>query len=173
MQLYSIPIEIERVLDDPTLTDEERATALEALNYDFDDKVEAIVKFYQKEEADLAHIQGEINRLNRMKKTISTRQEWRKHYLKGNMLSADRRKAGTLLFGATLTLNSLPTVSVTDIDVVPQDFIEVTTTKKVIKKNIIDYLKETGEVPDGIDVQVDSHVRISTANIEENNRETS
>ena len=73
MQLYSIPIEIERVLDDPTLTDEERATALEALNYDFDDKVEAIVKFYQKEEADLAHIQGEINRLNRMKKTISTR----------------------------------------------------------------------------------------------------
>ena len=141
---------------------EESFAELEAelgkLNIQFDEKVVACIKAIKNRKAESKMIAGEIKKLRQMKQASDNNTERLVNYVMNMMDSLKLTESGTGLFKASIR-NSPLTVEEIDIHDVPDEFVEVVL--KLKKREAIDHIKKTGEIPQGVDMVQGRHLRIT------------
>ena len=78
-------------------------------------------------------------------------------YVESMMTKLNLTEAGTGLFKASIR-NSPMTVEELDIHEVPENFVAVEL--KLKKREVIDHIKKTGEIPPGVDMVYGRHLRM-------------
>ena len=116
------------------------------LKIQFDEKVDACIKAIKNRKAESKMIAGEIKKLRQMKQASDNNTERLINYMMAMMTSLELTEAGTGLFKASIR-NSPMTVEELDIHEVPENFVAVEL--KIKKREIIDHIKKTGEIPPG------------------------
>ena len=127
------------------------------LKIQFDEKVDACIKAIKNRKAESKMIAGEIKKLRQMKQASDNNTERIINYMMSMMASLELTEAGTGLFKASIR-NSPMTVEELDIHEVPENFVAVEL--KLKKREIIDHIKKTGEIPPGVDMVYGRHLRM-------------
>lgn len=104
------------------------------------DKVQGIARWMFNIEGREDALDKEIARLTARKKQVVGLRSRLKEYVKSNMEIADIKKLEFDTFEVTVAKNP-PSVEITDVEVVPAQFIEVVTTNKIDKKEILKTMK--------------------------------
>ena len=167
--LYKIREDMQAVLN-PPLADEdgteevimsadEFRTQLTPLEIEFDDKLENCLAYIKNLKAEETALAEEIRKLTARKKSAQNKQDSIKEYTLSEIEQAE-------LAGITVgphkarIAKSQDAVLVMDENLVPDNFIKIE--RKVQKREILKWFKETGEILDGIDIETDRvHLRIS------------
>ena len=163
--LWEIKESIAQILyapsEEPGEMSEEEFNELDAelgkLKIQFDEKVDACIKAIKNRKAESKMIAGEIKKLRQMKQASDNNTERLTNYVMNMMDSLKIAQAGTGLFKASIR-DSPMTVEELDIHEVPEDFVAVEL--KLKKREVIDHIKETGEIPPGVDIVYGRHLRI-------------
>lgn len=159
MKLYELTDDIRQLAEVEDIPEEVIRDTLEGITGEFEDKAKNLIHVVLNMEPDLSAIDGEIARLQQRKKTIKSRQEWLKAYLRENMEAAGIKKISAPLF----TITCVPgrdIVQINDADKLPEEYINVKTTIAPDKKKILDELKTGGVVPGAERVKSKSSIRI-------------
>lgn len=139
---------------DDTARKDQLAQVAENLN----EKITNIAKLILELEANGDIIKIETERLSLRQKSCENRAKWLRSYLAVEMKNADIDKVPDSIVTVSLQ-KSQPSVEVVDIAKVPEIYKEYE--PKVKSKIVLDTIKKTGEVIDGIIVHNDKyHVRI-------------
>ena len=131
--------------------------ALDNLNMRFLDKVTNIVKFIKNLEAYREAVATEAKRLSDRKRSFDNRIDWLKNYVKSCMEATQSEKIKYSLFTISVG-KSQPSVEVVDIEKVDAQFIKIK--KEVDKTKILEQMKATGVIPDGINIIHGTHLII-------------
>lgn len=131
--------------------------ALDNLNMKFLDKVTNIVKFIKNIEAHREAVAAEAKRLSDRKRSLDNRIEWLKNYVKSCMEATQSEKIKYSLFTISVG-KSQPSVEVVDIEKVDAQFIKIK--KEVDKTKILEQMKATGVIPDGVNILHGTHLII-------------
>ena len=114
------------------LDEEQLKDCLESIEGAIEDKASNIVKVVNCLNSDVSIIENEIARLQARKKAITNNQERLKEYLRYNMEKTGITKINHPLFNITLGKASKK-VSILDVNLLPDDFIDI---KTEIKPNL-------------------------------------
>ena len=114
------------------LDEEQLKDCLESIEGAIEDKASNIVKVVSCLNSDVSIIENEIARLQARKKAITNNQERLKEYLRYNMEKTGITKINHPLFNITLGKASKK-VSILDVNLLPDDFIDI---KTEIKPNL-------------------------------------
>ena len=131
--------------------------ALDNLNMKFLDKVTNIVKFIKNLESYRDAVAAEAKRLSDRKRSFDNRIDWLKNYVKSSMEATQSEKIKYSLFTISVG-KSQPSVEVLDIEKVDEQFIK--TKKEVDKTKILDQVKATGVIPEGVNIHWGTHLII-------------
>jgi len=131
--------------------------ALDNLNMNFLDKVTNIVKFIKNLESYRDAAAAEAKRLSDRKRSFDNRIDWLKGYVKCCMEATQSEKIKYSLFTISVG-KSQPSVEVVDIEKVDAQFIKIK--KEVDKAKILEQMKATGVIPDGINIVHGTHLII-------------
>ena len=131
--------------------------ALDNLNMKFLDKVMNIVKFIKNLEYYRDAVAAEAKRLSDRKRSFESRIDWLKNYVKTTMEVTQSEKIKYSLFTISVG-KSQPSVEVIDIEKVDAQFIKVK--KEVDKTKILEQVKATGVIPDGVNINHGTHLII-------------
>ena len=165
IKLYEVSNEIEETLFVP---EEETfdSSRFEELNLPFDEKVDscaAVMKNLKAQAAELDAkceiLREEIRVLQKKKQAIENNRKGIVEYIKGIMESLGLKKAGNTLHRVTIAQSPL-TVEVNIEELDPQ-WIQERVSTYPDKRGIIDHIKETGEIPNGVQPIQNTHVRVS------------
>lgn len=137
--------DIENLITDGDISREDAYDTIHAINMEFDQKAEGIVKVLANYTPDIEAIDSEIRRLTDRKKTMKAKEEWLKDYLRDNMQAADKKKIETELFTITLRAPS-KSVQIDNEDAIPDEFVAVKTVTSPDKKAILAALKDGQEI---------------------------
>lgn len=158
MRLYEITTEVLLAYQE---IDEENGNGREALEQwqaELEYKLENCAKVVQNLRAEEEALREEARRLLGRAQTASTRTQSLKEYIQNQMerIGLKKTKAGLFAFNIQ---NSPLRVDISDEGLVPQEFWART---QVIfdKKKIGEHIKETGEIPDGVQAHQGTHLRI-------------
>src|SRR5699024_5915803 len=142
-------------------TDEEMLEA-EALliesESDLVEKIENISRLIKNFEAERDSFKKEADRLNSKAKSFDNKVKKLKRYLEDSLTHAGVDKVKGDMFTVSLQNNPL-SLSVSDLSNIPNEFMR-TPKPTVNKRELLDYIKETGEVFDGVDIKQTKSVRI-------------
>lgn len=127
-------------------TQEAVAETLELVKGDFNDKAQALTMVLLNQDGDLEALDTEIERLQARRKTIKTRQDNLKEYLRLNMETSGIKKIECPLFVITCAAGR-DMIVVDDEDAVPDAYVQVSTVIKPMKKEILDEFKAGRPVP--------------------------
>lgn len=123
-------------------------------------KFENIAKFIRNLEAEEEAYKAEADRLTKLAKSRRHKIDGLKDYLKYVMETEDLQKINGDLFTVSLRNNSNFSVNVVDESHIPKEyFVEHKPT--VDKRKLLDHMKTTGEVFEGVEVRKGKHIRIS------------
>ena len=123
------------------LDEEQLKDCLESIEGAIEDKASNIVKVVSCLNSDVSIIENEIARLQARKKAITNNQERLKEYLRYNMEKTGITKINHPLFNITLGKASKK-VSILDVNLLPDDFIDIKTEIKPNLNKIKAALKE-------------------------------
>lgn len=84
-----------------------------------------------------------------------------KERLKQHMLLTGRERIETAEYSVRIQRNSRPSINVLDAGMVAPEFHRIKVIDDIDKDRILEELKSTGEVPEGVEVVHGSHLRIS------------
>lgn len=156
LKLYQITnsfMEVNNIDND--LTEEEKSEMNKELCEALQTKSTNIIGYYKNENALLDGIKAEIERLKAYKSMVEGRIDRYKEYVKSNMEVLGINKIETEL--GTLSIAKSPiTVEIIDEDKVPAEFKKIIQEVKIDKKAISDNFKETGEIPEGVNIQTEN-----------------
>jgi hypothetical protein len=155
MKLYEVTDAILQKQHDDVNTDE-----LDALALQFDEKAVGCACVVKNLTAEVTAIDAEIKRLSDLRNARQNNVDRLKAYLLSCMQAADVRKIDAGVHGLRIQKNSQLSVNVLDPDRVPVRFKEVITETRIDRKAIAAEVKETGEIPDGVDARQGEHLRI-------------
>ena len=152
--LYELSQDYRQALD--TLTDPENdlpaeviADTLESLQGTLEDKAVNVAKFFRNLEATAQAIKDAEQRMSQRRKAIESRVAALKTYLKDNMESCGITKIESPWF--TLAIQKNPAaVEIMDEDTIPDDFVEIVTTRKIDKAGIKQAIEAGVEVPGAV-----------------------
>ena len=131
-------------LEDTDETDLQCLTdTLDAIQSSIEIKVDGIAKML-KIISDTSAIDGEIERLQRMKKAATSKERWLKSYLQGQMELLGLTKLKTDLFSVNIQANP-PSVDDYDPALIPAQYQQVSYT--LDKRKLLDDLKHNIEIP--------------------------
>ena len=165
IKLYEVRDEIEATLFMP---EEETfdSSRFEELNLSFDEKVDscaAVMKNLKAQTAELDAkceiLREEIRVLQKKKQAIEKNRKGIIEYIKGIMESLGLKKAGNTLHRVTIAQSPL-TVEVNIEELDPQ-WIQERVSTYPDKRGIIDHIKETGKIPNGVKPIQNTHLRVS------------
>ena len=167
-QLYAIREDFFRILnpppadeqsDSPVPSEAELRTELAALEIEFDDKIENCVAYLKNLRAEEEALSAEIKRLTARRNATRNKDESLKSYTLTEIELAGRLGVQVGVHKARLA-KSQDAVIVLDENEVPDEFVK--TERKVQKREILKWYKETGEILDGIEIETNrKHLRIS------------
>lgn len=141
--------------------DEEGAEErLNALQVDFESKVQNICIVIKEREAEQEALGKEIARLTTKARVAKKDEDWLRNYLKVNMDAAGIPKIKTTLFGVSLS-DSRPKINITAIGEVPKEFVNTAIVTTADKEKILEHFKKTGEVLQGCQIEQGKTLRIS------------
>ena len=142
-------------------TDEEMLEA-EALliesESDLVEKIENISRLIKNFEAERDSFKKEADRLNSKAKSFDNKVKNLKRYLEDSLTHAGVDKVKGDMFTVSLQNNPL-SLSVSDLSNIPDEFIR-TPEPTVNKRELLAYIKETGEVFEGVKLEQTSSIRI-------------
>lgn len=165
IELYEIRGEIEATL---FMREEETfdSSKFEELNLPFDEKVDscaAVMKNLKAQatelEAKCEILQEEIRALRKKKQALENNRKGIAEYVKSLMESLGVKKAGNILHRVTIAQSPL-TVEV-NIEKLDPKWIKKRVSTYPDKRGIIDHIKETGEIPNGVKSIQNTHIRVS------------
>ena len=165
MKLYEVHDEIEATLFMP---EEETfdSSRFEELNLSFDEKVDSCAAVMKNLKAQAAELDAqceilyeEIRELRQKKQALENNRKGLAEYVKRLMESLGLKKAGNMLHRVTIAQSPL-TVEV-DIEKLDPKWIKEHVSTYPDKRGIIDHIKETGEIPDGVKPIQNTHLRVS------------
>lgn len=159
MKLYELTEEAEEILlaieELEESENEEQAEELKKVKSLIDAEVakksEAIIYITRNIESDIEAIDGEIKRLQALKKKKTNTFDRLKTLVKNSIEKIGKKKIETSLGNLTVRKNPV-SIKVVDESLVPNEFVKTDIVKKIDKKKIKDWLKETGEVVAGTEV---------------------
>jgi predicted nuclease with TOPRIM domain len=131
--------------------------ALEALEDEFENKLENIGKVMQSLDADSEGIDYEIKRLQEKKKALKTNKDNLKRYVEREMLKLGKRKIKTRLFSFNIQ-NNAPSLDILDDRYIPKEFY-TEQEPKLDKRSLLKSLK-SGDVIKGVEIKQTEGLRI-------------
>ena len=165
MKLYEIRDEIEVTLFMPE-EDAFDSSKFEELNLPFDEKVDscaAVMKNLKAQATELDAkceiLQEEIRALQKKKQAIENNRKEIAEYVKSIMESRGLKKAGNILHRITIARSPL-TVEI-NIEKLDPKWVKKHVSTYPDKRGIIDHIKETGEIPNGVKPIQNTHIRVS------------
>lgn len=156
LKLYQITngfMEVNNIDND--LTEQEKSEMNKELCEALQTKSTNIIGYYKNESALLDGIKAEIERLKTYKGIVEGRIDRYKEYVKSNMEVLGIKKIETEL-GTLSIANSPIKVEIIDKEKVPSEFKKVIQDIQIDKKAIADNFKETGEIPEGVNIQTEN-----------------
>lgn len=144
MKLYEIVSDM-RALENLDLEPEQVADTMEGLQMALSDKAENIAALNESFTGNIESIDAQIKRLQAMKKTITTRQEQLKEYLRHNMIESGISKIDCPYFKISLR-KAAKSVQVDDADLLPDEYVTIKTVISPDKNAIAKALKNGVEV---------------------------
>ena len=151
-QLYAIREDFERILNPPPADEEtdspipseaELRTELAALEIEFDDKIENCLAYLKNIRAEEEALSAEIKRLTARKKAAQNRADSLKNYTITEITLAGRVGVRVGVHKASLA-KSQDAVIVLDETLVPDFYVKIE--RKIQKREILSWYKETGEI---------------------------
>lgn len=158
--LYAIVDDILAVLDNDDLDDAERNGALKQLQHSADVKIENTAAFIKNCQAEAEKHKKAADEQAAVARAWAAKASRVKDWLHTNMERAGITVSRGERFNVALVKNSQPTISITDDELVPDEFKTRIEAWKVSKTNIARAIKATGEVPPGVEAHVGTHLRI-------------
>lgn len=155
--LYELTDEIKKIADNiesaETCPDEIYAELVN-ISGAFTDKAENIAKFVLNLQSDIEALEKEESRINHKRKTLESKCNWIKDYLKHNIetLGLSRIKGNIL----SISIQKNPySVKIINEDIVPAArFTRIVPERREVDKVfILKNFNETGEIPDGIKIE--------------------
>ena len=122
------------------------------------EKIENISRLIKNFEAERDSFKKEADRLNSKAKSFDNKVKNLKRYLEDSLTHAGVDKVKGDMFTVSLQNNPL-SLSVSDLSNIPDEFIR-TPEPTVNKRELLNYIKETGEVFKGVEVEQTSSIRI-------------
>ena len=142
------------------------STRLERLNLTFDERVDncaAVMKNLKAQAGEIDAkcniLQGEIRDLQRKKRALENNRKGIAEYIKNIMNLLGLKKARNSSHQLTIARSPL-TVEV-DMDKLDAKWIKRTENVYADKRGIIDHIKQTGEIPNGVEPIENTHLRVS------------
>jgi hypothetical protein len=158
LRLYQITQALDTCIDPETgYINVER---LHALSLQFESKAIACAAVTKNLRAESDAVDAEIARLQKRKASIDNHRRQLLDYLLLEMQKAGIDQIGNGIHQIRRAKSPL-SVTIQDEEKIPTQFRQVVIERKIDKKGIIDWIKETGEVVDGCDIVQNEHLRIS------------
>lgn len=154
LSLYELAEDYRQALENLTdpeldLPHEVIADTLEGLQGSVEDKAVNVAKFFKNLEATAEAIKQAEQRMSQRRKAIEHRAASMKDYLKTNMEACGITKIESPWF--TLAIQKNPAaVEITDEDSLPDDFVEIVTTRKIDKTSIKQTIEAGADVPGAV-----------------------
>lgn len=145
----------ELISDDETDT-ETLENALSQVEGDINSKAENMAKLIRSIDGDIETLKAEEKRLANRRKTLENKQKNIKNYLEMQLKTMKIDKVKTPLFTVAIQ-NNAPSVKIIDENAIPEDFFKYT--KSIVKKDILEALKNGEEVP-GAELKQTKSLRI-------------
>ena len=152
--LYELSQDYRQALD--TLTDPDNdlpaeviADTLEGLQGSLEDKAVNVTKFFKNLEATAEAIKQAEQRMSQRRKAIEHRVASLKDYLKTNMEACGITRIESPWFVLSIAKNPA-TVEIMDEDTIPDDFVEIVTTRKIDKAGIKQAIESGTDVPGAV-----------------------
>lgn len=121
------------------------------INAEIVEKAEGIIYIARDIESDISTIDDEIKRLQALKKRKQNAYDRLKNMVKSCLEKMGRKKIETPFGNLTIRKNP-DSIKIIDESLIPEEYIKTEVVKKVDKKKIKEWLKETGEVICGTEV---------------------
>lgn len=149
MKLYELTGQLGE-LSNMDMDPEMLADTVEGIEGELALKAEGLLSVVANIGSDVDAIDLEIKRLQARQKTMKSRQEWLREYLRFNMDIKDIEKISCPLF--TITLRKAPVVANVDNEdlIPPRFFKKIPATRKLVKKDVLDALKAGKKVPGAV-----------------------
>lgn len=132
--------------------------ALSSIEDNIEIKAENTAKLIKGIDGDISILKEEENRLAKKRKALENKQKNIKGYLEMQLKAMEIDKVKTPLFTVALQKNP-PSVNILDEDLIPDIYKKTVTTVSVVKKDLLDALKE-GQVIAGAEIKQDKSLRI-------------
>lgn len=145
---------IAEMLDSPPeqVSREEIEKSLSLIQDEIEEKATSIAKVILEAEQDIASLKAEEERLSKRRLALQNKIEWLKGYLMADMQSVNVLKIKRDVVTISVR-NSPPSVEVSDMTVLPAEFVKVIPeTRSPDKRAILTHFKATGEIPPGSNV---------------------
>ena len=159
MKLYEIAALIEQAITPPE-GEEFNPEALDALKVKFEEKVEACIAYIKNLKSDEDALDAEIKRLQARKHAVGNHRKGLSGYVKAEIERLGRTSINLGVHKARIAKSPL-SVIVEFPDKVDPDFKELRTQEFIDKKAIIAHIKDTGEIPAGVEMVQGTHLRVS------------
>lgn len=133
-------LELLKAVEAGEMSQDDIADTLESLSLEFNDKAAAIISVCQERESVIPAIDAEIKRLQERKRTLLSKSEQMKDWLRHNMEATGITKIECPLFSISIR-KGVESVSVTDIGALPDHLIKVEVTTQPDKAAIKEAIK--------------------------------
>lgn len=131
---------------------------LEAINLAIEDKLENIAKVIKNLEADVDGFKQEEKRLADRRQSIENNIKNLKQYAENTMIVTGNKKIKVGLFTFAIQKNP-PSVEIANEDLIPEKYKKTVTITTIVKKDLLDALKE-GQVIEGATIKQGKSLRI-------------
>lgn len=146
------------LVEDDEIDLETLETALSQVEDNLETKAENMAKLIKGIDGDINTLKEEENRLAKKRRALENKQKNIKEYLEMQLKVMEIDKVKTPLFTVALQKNP-PSVNIIDEDLIPEQFKKTVTTTSVVKKDLLDALKN-GEVIEGAEIKQGRSLRI-------------
>lgn len=150
---------LEALADSGEMDSQTIADTLEGVEATFKEKALAVVTVANRMLANTKTIDDEIKRLQARKTVISNKDKSLREYLKFNMEASEMTKIECDLFTITL-VKGRDMVSISDVDALPTDYVNIETKVTPMKREILEHLKAGEKISGAMLVKSDSSIRI-------------
>ena len=121
-------------------------------------KAESMAVLVKSIDGDVSALKEEESRLAKRRKALENKQTNIKLYLENQLKVMGIDKVKTPLFTVALQ-NNPPSVNILDEDLIPEQYKKTVTTTSIVKKDILDALKD-GQVVEGAEIKQGKSLRI-------------
>ena len=146
------------LVEDDEIDLETLETALSQVEDNLETKAESMAKLVKGIDGDVTALKEEENRLAKRRKALENKQTNIKLYLENQLNVMGIDKVKTPLFTVALQ-NNPPSVNILDENLIPEQYKKSVTTTSIVKKDILEALKD-GQVVEGAEIKQGKSLRI-------------